>query len=72
MAFEYNKLVGRIVEKYGTRTAFAAAVGMTESALSARLNNKTPFSAPEISRACAALGIPESDISTYFFTLKVE
>lgn len=74
MAFEYSKLKGRIIEKYGTRKAFAECIGMTASALSDRLNNKVPFSAPEIARICAedVLDIPEKDIAIYFFTPKVE
>jgi len=74
MAFNYSKLQGRIVEKFGTRAAFAAAIGLTSSALSDRLNNKTPFKATEIATICLAsvLDIPDKDIPEYFFTLKVE
>ena len=74
MAFEYSKLIGRIVEKYGTRRNFAAAIGMTDAALSARLNNVTPFKVEEIKRICAPdiLDIADNAISEYFFTLKVK
>ena len=74
MAFNYNKLIGRIIEKYGTRSAFAAAIGMTDATLSSRLNNVTPFKADEIKKICAPdiLDIPDEAISEYFFTLKVE
>lgn len=74
MAFEYNKLIGRIVERYGTRRNFAVALGMTDSALSARLNNLVPFKNDEIKRICSpeVLDIPDNAISEYFFTLKVK
>lgn len=74
MAFNYSKLIGRITEKYGTRRAFASAIDMAESALSARLNNVTPFKADEIKKICASdiLDIPDEAISEYFFTLEVK
>ena len=74
MAFNYNKLIGRIIEKFGTRSAFAAAIGMTDATLSSRLNNVTPFKADEIKKICApdVLDIPDEAIPEYFFTLKVE
>lgn len=74
MAFNYNKLIGRIIEKFGTRSAFAAAIEMTDATLSSRLNNVTPFKADEIKKICAQdiLDIPDEAISEYFFTLKVE
>ena len=71
MAFEYSKLIGFIVEKYGTRRAFAEALGWTDTKLSARLNNAVPFSTVEINQVCALLGIPDEDIAAYFFTPKV-
>ena len=72
MAFNYSKLIGRIAEKYGTRRAFAAALGMTDAALSSRLNNQVPFKATEIAKICALLDIADEAIPEYFFTLKVE
>ena len=74
MAFNYSKLIGLIIEKFGTRRAFAAALGMTDAALSSRLNNQVPFKATEIARICApeVLGIADEAIPEYFFTLKVE
>jgi hypothetical protein len=71
MEFDFSKLLGRIIEKFGTRSAFAAAMGLAESALSNRLSNKTHFDADEIYLACQLLDIEPQDISVYFFTLKV-
>lgn len=74
MIFNYSKLKGRIIEKYETRSEFAAAIGMTDATLSSRLNNVTPFKADEIKAMCAPdiLDIADKDIPEYFFTLKVE
>ena len=71
MEFDFSKLVGRIIEKFGTRAAFAAAAGYTESALSYRLNNKVKFSLPEMYLIIQLLEIDPADISLYFFTPKV-
>ena len=73
MVFDFSKLNGRIVEKFGTRAAFAAAAGYTKSQLSARLNNQVHFPADEIRKLCdpALLDLQLSDIPVYFFTLKV-
>jgi hypothetical protein len=73
MVFDFSKLNGRIVEKFGTRAAFAAAAGYTDSQLSARLNNRVHFPADEIRKLCEPelLDLQISDIPVYFFTLKV-
>ena len=68
MRFNYNKLIGRIIEQYGTRGRFAAAMGMAESVLSSRLNQQINFSMEEISRAVELLGLTLEDIGLYFFT----
>lgn len=73
MAFDYSKLRGRIIEKYGTRKAFAAAAGFSEPALSARLNNLVPFKTGEIMKICAPelLDIPAQEVTDYFFKPEV-
>lgn len=71
MEFDFSKLQGRIIEKFGTRSAFAAAWGVADSFLSSRLNNKVHFNAMEIREICALLGIQAEDIPVYFFTVKV-
>lgn len=69
MAFDFNDLRGRIKSKYKTEGAFAAALGLSASALSARLTNGVPFKADEIKLAAALLDIPDAEINHYFFTL---
>ena len=71
MAYEYNKLIGRIVEVCGARTEFAKRMGFSERTLSLKLNNKVSWKQPEIMKAIHVLGLEETDIQEYFFTLKV-
>lgn len=72
MAYNYRKLLGRIVEKFGTQARFAAAMGMSEHTLSKKLNNIIRWKQDEISRACDLLGIAFERIPDYFFTLEVQ
>ena len=69
MAFDFSDLRGRITSKYKTQGAFAAAMGLKESALSARLNNGVAFKADEIKLAAQLLDIPDGEINKYFFTV---
>jgi hypothetical protein len=71
MEFDFSKLLGRIVEKFGTRSAFAAELGLADSVLSSRLSNKVYFNAEEIHRSCEILDIDPQDIPVYFFAVKV-
>ena len=72
MAYKYDKLIGRIIEKFGNRKAFAAAMHMTGESLSKKLNNHRCFDQREITRACELLDIADSEVSVYFFTLEVQ
>ena len=65
--YEYRKLIGRIIEKYGTRKSFAEAVGISENSMSMKLNGKTDFSRDEIARWAELLDIAVTDIGNYFF-----
>lgn len=71
MPFDHSKLIGLIVEKYGTRAAFADAMDFSTGQLSMRLNNKTPFDTNEILKAQELLGIAPENIGVYFFTPRV-
>lgn len=68
--FDFSELLGLIIAKYGSRAAFAKAMGMKETVLSGRLLNKTNFTPDEILQACELLGIPLTDIHRFFYTLK--
>lgn len=67
MSFEYNKLRGRIREKFSTQEEFAIALGMSKVALSSKLNGHTFFTQPQIKKACELLFIEPSEVSDYFF-----
>lgn len=71
MEFDFRQLTGLIVAIYGSRGAFAKEIGISKSALSNKLNNKTAWSMQEIRRCCELLAIPDRDIGLYFFTPKV-
>lgn len=71
MEFDFSKLQGRIVEKFGTRTAFSEKWGKTDRYLSDRLNNKIVMDMVDIYEMCELLDINCVDIPVYFFTPKV-
>lgn len=66
--YEYRKLIGRIIEKYGTRKAFAEKIGISENSMSLKLNGKTGFSRDEMARWGELLDIDISEFGDYFFT----
>ena len=72
MEFDYSKLRGRIVEKCGDYQTFALKMQMTKGSLSRKLRNHVSFQQDDIEMACKILGIPASEIGSYFFTLKVQ
>lgn len=72
MAFDYSKLRGRIVEKFGTHTAFAKALGLSQKSLSAKITGKVYFSQDEMNTAIDLLDISPNEINKYFFTPKVQ
>lgn len=71
MAFDYSKLLGRIIEKFGTRAAFAEAVGLAESSVSNRLKHRVQISSEEIMLWGQVLDIPAEEIPAYFLTPEV-
>lgn len=71
-AFDFSKLMGRIIEKYGTYTAFAETFGMKKNVLSSRLKGKTYFQPDEMLKACELLDLPLESIPLYFYTLKFQ
>ena len=69
--FDNRKLKGRITEKFGTNKAFAEAVGEQASNVSLKINGKRELKRDDIFSYSRALGIPDSEISEYFFTEEV-
>lgn len=72
MAFNYQKLLGRITEKMGSQAEFARRMELSERTISLKLNGKVPFKQNEIVKASNLLEIDNSDIAAYFFTAYVQ
>ncbi|MEG0668528.1 MAG: DUF739 family protein [Clostridium sp.] len=72
MTFDYSKLRGRIIEKFGTQGALSKSLGMSERTLSLKLNNKIFFSQDEITKMSEVLDINSDKIQEYFFRKKVQ
>ena len=72
MAYDYRRLLGRIVEVFGTQYSFAEAMGLSEHSLSVKLNNRRYFKQSEIQKACELLNITPAEVSDYFFTAEVQ
>lgn len=71
MAFNYSKLRGRIIEKYGSQSEFAKALGISQQQLSLKLVNKTRFTQNDIVEITNLLEIEPDEVGVYFFTLEV-
>ena len=69
MVFNYNKLKGKITEKYGTQHLFAQAIGWSDRTLSLKLNNVVPWNQKDILKAKSLLNIEDSEIIPLFFLL---
>lgn len=72
MAFNYDKLRGKIREKFRTQENFASALGVSEKTLSLKLNNKVFFTQDEISKCAELLELKHIEIQEYFFTKEVQ
>lgn len=62
-----GKLLGRIVEVYGTRKAFAKKAGYSVQTLRWKLDGRSEWKQKEILEMCDLLSIPHEDIPAYFF-----
>ena len=72
MSFDYSKLRGRIVEKFGTLENFSKEVQISNHTISKYMNNKIPWKQTNISKAVQVLEIPPEEIPSYFFTLNIQ
>ena len=70
--FDYSKLRGKIVEVFGSQSAFAKMMEWSERTLSLKLTSKRWWKQPEICKAAKLLGISSEDIPAYFFKEKVQ
>lgn len=69
MEYDYSKLRGRIVEKFGTIRAFAKAYGISYVSMSAKLNGRVAISPKDIDKMSTPemLDIQPCDYHLYFF-----
>lgn len=64
---QYNKLKGRIVEKFGTISNFAENLSFSRITLTNKLNGKFQFTSKEIEEMTEKLEISQEEIGKYFF-----
>lgn len=69
--YDYSKLRGRIVEKYGTLSAFAEALGTSLVVVSNKMNNKAGFTRADIEKWSGLLDISGMEYDAYFFAHQV-
>lgn len=69
--YDYSKLKGRIVEKFGTRKEFCKAMGWSNVTVTTRLNGASWWRQDEIDKAVDLLEIDQAEIGNYFFQKKV-
>lgn len=65
--FTYDKLRGRIVEKFGSQDAFAKALGVSKQSVSKKMNGKTMFDQRDILDWSQLLDINLDEISAFYF-----
>lgn len=65
--FDYSRLRGRIVEKYGTIKEFSKRTRFSYNVASMKLNGKITFSQDDMEEWCGLLDIDRIDIGHYFF-----
>lgn len=63
----FNKLEGKIVEVFGTKANFAAAMELSQTTMNAKLKGRIDWKRNEMRKACDLLGIPLTELVDYFF-----
>lgn len=67
LGYSYDKLRGRIIEKYGSQEKYAEVLGISTNSMSKKMTGKTGFSQKDIVIWSELLGIDKSEYSEYFF-----
>ena len=65
--YEYKKLRGRIVEKYGSLSAFCEHLDYSRVTVSNKMNGKYGFTQEDIETWAELLDIAPEDYGSYFF-----
>ena len=67
VSFNYDKLIGKIIEKFKTRENFAIQANMSIPTLINKLSGKVDFKSKEIFNFCKLLNIPLDQIHYFFY-----
>ena len=67
MNYKYDRLRGRIIEKYGSQEKFAETIGMSSNSMSKKMNGRTGFSQRDIVKWSHLLDIKAPEYGEYFF-----
>lgn len=67
VSFNYDKLIGKIIEKFKTRENFAIQAHMSIPTLINKLSGKVDFKSKEIFNFCKLLNIPLDQIHYFFY-----
>ena len=70
--YEYSKLRGKIKECFSQQSEFAQKLGISDTSLSNKLNNKTAFDQDEIYKIISMFDLNADEALAYFFTPKVD
>ena len=69
--FDYSKLRGRIVEKFGSIEAFASETSISNMSVSKKLNNKVAISRDDMIEWSGLLDIPLEEYGAFYFVKKL-
>lgn len=67
MGYTYDKLRGRIIEKYGSQEKYADVLGISTNSLSKKMTGKTGFSQKDITIWADLLNFDKAEYGEYFF-----
>lgn len=70
--YNYSKLRGKIIEKFGSITAFCQEVELSEPSIHSKLKHRTEFTQSQIIKSCILLDIQLKDMFKYFFDFEVK
>lgn len=71
VVFNYDKLRGKIIEKYRSISNFAKQLGVAQSGLYMIISSGKPLSSVKIIEMCELLEITQEEIGSYFFECSV-
>lgn len=70
--YNYSKLKGRIVEKFGNIKNLSKSISLSATTLYKKLSGKEYFNQWQIEMIRKALEISETEVNEYFFVYKVK